>query len=127
MLRRAWRRSRGWWLLTAAAAVSAIVGLIAQSLPVLTGSLLVGAIGGLAGIAMVHAQRAIDRGDAAPGMARKLQRVRDLHNPVSVCMRRIRMVPAVALAAGSLSCHREAGVGHGWQPARCDVGAAFPE
>ena len=84
MLRRAWRRSRGWWLLTAAAAVSAIVGLIAQSLPVLTGSLLVGAIGGLAGIAMVHAQRAIDRGDAAPGMARRLQRVRDLRDPVSV-------------------------------------------
>jgi hypothetical protein len=95
MLRRAWRRSRGWWLLTVAAAVSAVVGLIAPSLPVLTGSLLIGVIGGLAGVVMVRAQRAIDRSESTPGIARQLRRVRELHDPVSAGIH-----PALPPAAG---------------------------
>jgi eukaryotic-like serine/threonine-protein kinase len=85
VLGRMWGRFHGWWLLTAVASASAVVGLLAPSLPVLAGSLLVGAVGGLGGVLTVRAQRAIDRGDGAQGIIhRRLVRVRDVDNPLAV-------------------------------------------
>jgi hypothetical protein len=87
-LRERWRRFHGWWLLLAAGSVSAVTGALASSLPTLAGSALVAAIGGLAGILNVRAERWIERGDPAgaisQGGAGRVQRVRDLDNPLAV-------------------------------------------
>jgi eukaryotic-like serine/threonine-protein kinase len=87
-LRERWRRFHGWWLLLAAGSVSAVAGVLASSLPTLAGSVLVAAIGGLAGALSVRAERSIERGSpvgaVSPAGAGRVQRVRELANPLAV-------------------------------------------
>ncbi|MEV1240195.1 hypothetical protein [Nonomuraea sp. NPDC049750] len=83
------RRLRGWWLLVIAATASAVVSLLASSMPALVGSVLVGAVSGGAAVLTVRAERAIDRNAATrpqlyTGERRKPPLVRDIEDPLSI-------------------------------------------
>lgn len=97
-------RLRGWWLLTVAAAASAVVSLLGSSMPALAGSVLVGAVSGVAGVLAVRAERAIDRGAPAQRQLytagrRRPPRVRDLDDPLSVG---VHLAPPRALPDGTV-------------------------
>ncbi|GLX94348.1 hypothetical protein Hesp01_22980 [Herbidospora sp. NBRC 101105] len=93
-------RLRGWWLLMIAASVGAVVSLLASSLPVLVGSVLVGTASAVAGAIAVRAEKMIEDEGAAPKrLGPRNVRVRDLDDPLALG---VHLAPPVTLPDGTV-------------------------
>ncbi|WP_080038577.1 tetratricopeptide repeat protein [[Actinomadura] parvosata] len=106
MSRISWRRLHGWWLITIAAAISAAASLLASSLPMTVGAILVSVVSGVAGIITVRAERAIEAGPTRTrqlytSVRGKAPLVREIVDPLTVG---VHPAPALPGSGGTDRC-----------------------